>query len=55
MKSSHPPITLDQAKAIREIELRLAELEQMRRCIAREMSVETETKPTARKGLKRTH
>jgi hypothetical protein len=55
MKSSHPPVTLDQTKAIREIEQRLAELEQMRRCIAREMSVETEAKPTARKGVRFTN
>lgn len=47
MKSSHPAITLDQAKAIKEVEQRLAQLERMRICIAREMGDEIEMKPTA--------
>jgi hypothetical protein len=52
MKSSQPVITLDQTKAIREIEQRLAELEQMRLCIAREMQDGAGTKPAARKFTK---
>lgn len=51
MKPPQQMITLAQARAIREIEQRLAELEKMRRCIAREMRDAPETKPIACGGV----
>ncbi len=47
MKPPQQMITSVQALAIREIEQRLAELEKMRQCIAREMRNDFDTKPIA--------
>jgi len=47
MKPPAKPIALDQARMIREIEQRLAELETMRRCIAREMQDDVDSEPAA--------
>lgn len=44
MTPPNPTITLEQAKAIREIEQRLTELERMRQCINGEMPHYTEAK-----------
>lgn len=52
MKPPQQTITLDQARAIREIEQHLAELESMRQCIAREMQDDADTKPAACAGVK---
>ncbi|MDN3276001.1 hypothetical protein QWJ07_17190 [Frankia sp. RB7] len=55
MKPPHKTITLDQARKIREIEQRLAELETMQQCIAREMQDDVDPEPDARKSAKISH
>lgn len=55
MKPSKQALTLPQAKAIREIEQRLAELERMRQRLERQMGNEAEATPVARKGAKAAH
>ncbi len=52
MMPPHLTITLDQARTIKEIEQRLAELDAMRQCISREMQDDADTKPDTRKGVK---
>lgn len=50
MTPPKPTTTLEQAKAIREIEQRLTELERMRQCINGEMPHYAEAKRQRREG-----